>query len=274
MRQVSPAAARGGGLCGAVGALACAGLLAGASAKTFTEEEVAAAVARLIGAGEQAGVYVLSDPVTGTSLRLVFDRIRVVRGLSEFGWFPDVIFHEETTPAKQYAVDFWLKPDGDRLKLMDVRIHKDPQPDGQSWMTITRTPLLWWWLPTLERSSAVVGKQAWQVMGAIHEHIVEAQKDDAYPLALADGKTVPTELVAIYQPVGRAREDGRYFACIELRKKGAPAASYAVDFWVDPDARSVTAGAARSFEHPPAGNGKAAAEPPCRLEGVAFDVVE
>jgi hypothetical protein len=269
-----PAGAKAAILCAAVTAGACAGLTATGSAKSFTDEEVAAAVTRLVAERSQDGVYTLYDLRTGNSLALVYDDIRVIRGLAEFGWFPDVIFHDKDAPAKKYAVDFWLKPDGDRLTLVDVRVHKEPQPDGKSWMTITRTPLLWWWLPTLERASAVVGKQAWQVMGVVHAHIIKAQKDGAYPLAITPGKIIPAELVEIYQPVGRDKENGRYFVCAELRKIGAPAASYAVDFWLDPEAGSVSVGNTRHFENSRAGDGKAASEPRCRFEGFAFDVVE
>jgi hypothetical protein len=252
-------------------AFACAPPL---DAKPLTEEDVTAAVTKLIAAGSKDGAYPVYDPRTGETLALVLDDIRVVRGLPDFGWFPDVVFHDKTNEKRKFTIDFWLKPDGDALKLMDVRVHKDAKPDGQSWMMITRAPLLWWWLPTLKRASAVEGMQAWQVMGRVHEHIVAAQKEGAYPLATGDGNAIPTELVAIYQPVGRAREGGRYFACAELRKIGEPSAAYAVDFWLDPDARSVTVGTTRSLEHPRAGTGKAASESPCRFEGLAFDVVE
>ena len=47
-----------------------------------------------------------------------------------YGWFPNVAFHDKATPAKKYTLDFWLMPHGDKLKLMDVRIHKAPKPDG------------------------------------------------------------------------------------------------------------------------------------------------
>jgi hypothetical protein len=273
--RVGSAGAASRKFCGAaVAAVACAGLVNATGAKTLTEPEVAEAVTRMIGERSRDGVFTLHDPTSGQSLALVLDDIRVMRGLPEFGWFPDVVFHDKDAPQKKYTVDFWLLPDGNGLKLMDVRVHKDARPDGSSWMMITRAPLLWWWLPTLKRASAVEGTQAWQVMGRVHAHVVEAQKDGAYPLAVADGKTVPTELIAIYQPVGRAREDGRYFACAELRKMGEPTASYAVDFRLDPNARSVTVGTARLIEIPRAGTGKAASEPPCRFEGLAFDVVE
>jgi hypothetical protein len=261
-------------LCAAALAFACTGFTLSASAKEFSEEEVTAFLTRLIAERTQDGVFTLHDPGSGQALALVFDNIRVVRGLQGFGWFPDVVFHDKDAPKKKYAVDFWLKPDGNELRLMDARVHKDAKPDGTSWMMITRSPLLWWWLPTLKRASAVTGVQAWQVMGAIHTHIVESQQGGAYPLAIADGKAVPAELVAIYQPVGRSKEDGRYFACAKLRNIGVAPAFYAVDFWLDQDAGSVTVGTAHPFENPRADGGEAASEPHCRFEDLAFDVVE
>lgn len=262
------------GVCGTALVLASVELSAAAGPRPLTEADVTAAVTRIIEQRSKDGAFALRDPRTGQSLALVLDEVRIVRGLPEFGWFPEAIFRDRDIPKKKYALDFWLKPEGEGLRLMDVRVHKDAKPDGSSFMMITRAPLLWWWLPTLKRQSAVEGVQAWQVMGRIHEHIVGVQKDGAYPLSLADGKTVPTELVAIYQPVGRAKSDGRYFACAELRNKGGADAFYAVDFWLDPDARSVKAGTARPIENPRAESGKPASEPRCRIEDLAFEVVE
>lgn len=271
--DASPVSGVARGLCAAA-VLACAGLVATAGAKNFNEDDVTAAVTALIAERAKDGVLSVRDPKAGTTLALVLDNIRIVRGLPDFGWFPDVVFHDKDDPKKKYTVDFWLKPVGDRLKLMDVRVHKDAKPDGNSFMMITRAPLLWWWLPTLKRASTITGMQAWQVMGWVHEHIVEAQKDGAFPLALQDGKIIPTELVALYQPVGRAKEDGRYFACAELRNIADEGASYAVDFRLDPDARSIEVGTIRQIEDPHADRGKATSESPCRFEGSAFDVVE
>lgn len=258
----------------AASAIWCAASVAIAKADPFTEDDVAAHVSELIEERSKGGVFSLHDAKTGEDLRLVFERIRIVRGLPEFGWFPDVVFHAKDDPKKQYTVDFWLKPDGGELKLVDAHVHKAPKPDGDSWMMITRSPLLWWWLPTLKRASALKGVQAWQVMGTVHEHIISQRDNGAYALALANGKTVPSELAAIHQPVGRLREDGRYFACAELRKIGTPTTSYAVDFLLDTDTHSVTVGEARPFEIPHAGSGKATGESPCRFEASAFDVVE
>jgi hypothetical protein len=35
-----------------------------------------------------------------------------------YGWFANVIFHDQDEPKKQYAIDFWFKPRCDKLTLM------------------------------------------------------------------------------------------------------------------------------------------------------------
>ena len=77
-------------------------------------------------------------------------------------------------------------------------------------------------------------------------------------------------IAAVSQPL---KESG-HFSRPVLRNKGAPSVSCAIDFWLDPDVRSVTVGTARQFEKPGVGIGKATSESPCRFEGLAFDVVE
>ena len=119
---------------------------------------------------------------------------------------------------------------------MHVRIHKVPKRDGASWMSITRPPLPWWWLPTMERASAVAGMPAWQVMGAIHLHIAEANT------TAGDAPATSATLVDILQPVGRSKSDGRYFACAEFRKLGTEPAFYSAAYWLDPKTKLVTAG--------------------------------
>ena len=60
-----------------------------------------------------------------------------------YGWFANVIFHDKDKPKKQYAIDFWFKPDGQELKLMDIRVQKGPKRDGDSYYhdhTACRSP--------------------------------------------------------------------------------------------------------------------------------------
>lgn len=259
-------------LCGrtvlSTGVLALAAVAAAAAPKALTEEDVTAAVRDVIAARSTDGVFPFTDPRTGEHLDLVLDDVRLVRGLPVYGWFPNVVFHDRADPAKKYALDFWLKQAGERLELMHVRIHKVPKRDGSSWMSITRAPLPWWWLPTMERASAVAGMPAWQVMGAVHLHIAEAS---TAPGDAADGAAT---LVDILQPVGRSKADGRYFACAEFRKLGTEPAFYSTAYWLDPKTKLVTAGSVTASTNAPAGGSKAATEPHCDIGGITFDIVD
>jgi hypothetical protein len=247
---------------------------ASAAAKEFSEDEVTAAVRRLIDERSHDGVFNYFDPRSGETMALVVDDVRVVRGLPGFGWFPNVNFHERTTAAKKYALDFWLKPDGEALKLMDVRIHKAPQPDGAGWMSITRSPLAWWWLPTIERASAVASMPAWQVLGMIHTRVAEGRKGDVTSLTSPDGTELSLQLVDIEQPVGRARADGRYFACGLLRKFGSSGTFYSILYWLDAKTKLVTAGSATPIGSARSGANKAAAEPRCDVGTIAYDIID
>lgn len=256
--------------------MACAIALAtsaGAAERSFSEEDVAAAVKDVVGRRTKDGAFRFADPATGEQLSLVYDGIRIVRGLPHFGWFPNVNFHDASELKKKYALDFWLVPDGVHLKLMAIRIHKAPQPEGTAWTSITRAPLPWWWLPTIERASAVAGMQAWQVMGAIHERIANAKPGDGTLPVGGDGKPLALEMIDVVQPVGRAKADGRYFACVEFRAQGTQLARYAADYWLEPKSRTVTFGRLK-----PEGLGteanKAAKEPRCDVGGAAFDVID
>jgi hypothetical protein len=51
---------------------------------------------------------------TLTNRCLPIDQIKIVRG--SYGWFANVIFHDKDEAKKQYAIDFWFKPDGNELK--------------------------------------------------------------------------------------------------------------------------------------------------------------
>lgn len=247
---------------------------AGAAPRELTDEDVSATVKAVIAERTRGGIFPFTDARTGDQLSLVLDDVRIVRGLPGYGWFPNVNFHAQDNPAKKYALDFWLKPDGDRLKLMDIRIHKATQLDGGAWMSITRAPLAWWWLPTIERASAVAGVQAWQVMGDIHAHIAATKNGEAIELRDAGGRQLSLQLVDIDPPVGRSKAGGRYFACALLRKFGNPAAFYSTAYWLDAKTKLVTAGSVKEVDAASGGESKAAAEPRCDVEGIAFDVVD
>ena len=93
------------------------------------------------------GAFVFHDPKLDADLNLVFEQIKIVRGMEGYGWFANAIFHDKDVPKKQYAIDFWLKPEGDKLTLMDIRVQKGPKQDGDSYYMVTRMPVAWWWLP-------------------------------------------------------------------------------------------------------------------------------
>lgn len=255
----------------ALTALAVTAGVAVAATQDLTDEEVTAAVKAVIAERSADGVFAFTDARTGDRLSLVLDGVRIVRGLPVYGWFPNVAFHDKATPAKKYTLDFWLMPRGDKLKLMDIRIHKAPKPDGASWMSVTRAPLAWWWLPTMKRASAVTGLQAWQVMGEIHTRIAKQEQDGIVTLSDAGGASFPAELVDVLQPVGTSKADARYFACAEFRKLGSEPAFYSTVYWMDPKTKLVTAGRVANAR---TGESKAAAEPHCDIGGIAFDIVD
>ena len=102
--------------------------------KSFTEEDVNAAVKKVIDERTKDGAFVFRDPKLNADLHLIFDQIKNVRGMEGYGWFPNVIFHDKDEPKKQYAIDFWFKPEGQDLKLMDIRVQKGPKQEGDSWV--------------------------------------------------------------------------------------------------------------------------------------------
>ncbi|MGB6388980.1 MAG: hypothetical protein WBE08_14135, partial [Methyloceanibacter sp.] len=99
----------------------------------FTEADVNAATKKVVDARSKDGVFVFRDPKLNADLNLTFDKIKVVRGMKGWGWFANVIFNDKDEPKKQYAIDFWFKPDGKELTLMDIRVQKGPKRDGDGY---------------------------------------------------------------------------------------------------------------------------------------------
>jgi len=201
----------------------------------FTEADVNAATAKVVDARSKDGVFVFRDPKLNADLNLIYDKIKVVRGMKGWGWFANVIFTDKDEPKKQYAIDFWFKPDGKELKLMDIRVQKGPKRDGDGWTLITRLPVAWWWLPVQEHPGDMEVTRAWHVMSAIHNYIAN-NKDANGDLEVKDdktGETVPLEFVEIHQPVRHLKKEGEYFVCTDFRKPGSQDEYYDIDFWVD-----------------------------------------
>src|SRR6476659_2956896 len=68
--------------------------------KSFTEEDVNAAVKKVIDERTKDGAFVFRDPKLNADLHLIFDQLKNVRGMEGYGWFPNVIFHDKDEPKK------------------------------------------------------------------------------------------------------------------------------------------------------------------------------
>src|SRR5262245_15765053 len=144
-------------------------MLGRVSAGEIDEGTVKQAVADVIAQRSKDGAFVFHDP--DADLNLVFEPVKTVRGMQCYGWFANVIFHDKSSDQKKYAIDFWFKPDGEKLTLMDIRVQKGPKQEGEGWIMVTRLPVAWWWLPVQEHPGDMEVTRAWQVMGAIHDYI-------------------------------------------------------------------------------------------------------
>jgi YHS domain-containing protein len=204
-------------------------------AKDFTEDDVNAAVKKTVDARSKDGAFVFHDPKLDADLNLIFEQIKIVRGMEGYGWFANAIFHDKDEAKKQYAIDFWFKPEGQELKLMDIRVQKGPKQEGDSWTMVTRMPVAWWWLPVQEHPGSMEVTRAWQVMSAIHSYVATHKDKDGH-LDIKDdktGETLPLDFVEIHQPVRHLKKEGQYFACTDFRKPGSKDEYYDIDFWVD-----------------------------------------
>jgi len=204
-------------------------------AKSFTEEDVNAAVKKTVDERTKDGAFVFRDPKLDQDLNLIFEQIKIVRGMEGYGWFANTIFHDKDEAKKQYAIDFWFKPVGQDLKLMDIRVQKGPKQEGDGYTMITRMPVAWWWLPVQEHPGSMEVTRAWQVMSAIHSYIA-THKDKDGNLPIKDdktGETLPLQFVEIHQPVRHLKKEGEYFACTDFRKPGSKDEYYDIDFWVN-----------------------------------------
>lgn len=247
-----------------------------APTRAFTEEDAEAAATRVIEERSKDGLFQFLDPRTGDTLRLKFQKFGIIRGMAGYGWFPNAVFHVEGIEKKQYAIDFWFVPDGDQLRLMDIRIHKAPVADGNSFYMKTRSPVAWWWLPVSEHPGDPEVTRAWHVMSAIHRHVAKLRKDGVYHLKdEKTGQTVPLEFVEIHMPVRRLKEDGRYFACTDFRKSGSKTEFYDVDFWLDKKTGEIEVGSVRIHKVPVQDqeNGLWYQEKRYDFRGMNFDVV-
>ena len=192
--------------------------------RDFTEEDVNAATKKVVDERSKDGVFVFRDPKLNADLNLVYEKIKIVRGMEGWGWFANTIFHDKDNPKKQYAIDFWFKPDGKELKLMDIRVQKGPKQDGDNWIMITRMPVAWWWLPVQEHPGDMEVTRGWHVMSAIHNYIAK-NKDKDGNLVVKDDKIGRKRPARIRRDpsAGAASQEGRaVFRVHRLPQAGQP----------------------------------------------------
>ncbi len=245
-----------------------------ASAADVDESAVNDAVAAVIAERSKDGAFVFRDPKLDADLNLIFEQVKIVRGMEGYGWFANTIFHDKDTPKKQYAIDFWFKPDGGKLKLMDIRVQKGPKPEGDGWIMVTRLPVAWWWLPVQEHPGDMEVTRGWHVMSAIHNYIA-TNKDESGHLPVKDdktGETVPLEFIEMHQPIRRLKEDGRYFACTDFRKPGSKDEYYDIDFWLETKSGKLRVADIKMHKVPVQEDGIWRQEPRYTFEGMDFDV--
>ncbi|MGC2408595.1 MAG: hypothetical protein WA441_00905 [Methyloceanibacter sp.] len=240
--------------------------------KAFTEDDVNAAVKEVVDARTKDGAFVFHDPKLDADLNLLFDQIKIVRGMSGYGWFANVIFHDKDEAKKQYAIDFWFKPEGQELKLMDIRVQKGPKQEGEGYVMITRLPVAWWWLPIQEHPGDMEVTRAWQVMGAIHSYIATHKNKDGH-LDIKDdktGETLPLDFVEIHQPVRHLKKEGEYFVCTDFRKPGSKD-EYYIDFWVNQKTGKLEVDDVKVHKVPVQEDGIWTQVPRYTFEGMDFD---
>jgi hypothetical protein len=66
--------------------------------KAFSEEDVNAAVKTVIDGRSKDGAFVFRDPKLNADLNLVYEQIKIVRGMEGYGWFANTIFHDKDNP--------------------------------------------------------------------------------------------------------------------------------------------------------------------------------
>jgi hypothetical protein len=242
--------------------------------KEFTEDDVDKRVQEVIAERSKDGAFVFHDPKLDADLNLQFEQIKIVRGMEGYGWFANVIFHDKDEAKKQYAIDFWFKPEGDQLKLMDIRVQKGPKQEGDGWIMITRMPVAWWWLPVQEHPGDTEVTRAWQVMSAIHSYIA-THKDANGALEIKDdktGETLPLDFVEIHQPVRHLKKEGEYFVCTDFRKPGSKDEYYDIDFWVNQKGGKLQVDNVKIHKVPVQEDGIWTQVPRYTFEGMDFDV--
>jgi hypothetical protein len=204
----------------------------------FQGSDAAALVKDEIGKQSQQnnGVFPYVDSLNGDHLKLSFDGVDFVRTIDGYGFFPVVNFHDAQDPQKKYQIDFWIQPEDGKLQLQETRIHKAPVRADGKWMSVTRDPVAWWWIPASEHPGHLAEKRGWEVMSAVEQDAMQESLAHNGTFKIKDdktGKVLDLEFVDTHQPVRQLDDGGHYFACTDFRVAGTKDQIYDIDFWVN-----------------------------------------
>ncbi len=97
--------------------------------RKFYVDDIKTAMMAHIAAHQDAdGVFRMRDDRTGEMLALRFVTIHdPVRVIGRDTYFACTDFKVEGAPEKVYDLDFWMRPQGDRLEIYDAKVHKEPR---------------------------------------------------------------------------------------------------------------------------------------------------
>ena len=242
----------------------------------FTSDDAQNYVDKLIKeqSAKNGGVFVFDDPVTNTSVPLIYENVDFTRTLDGYGFFPDVIFHAKGDPNEKYLVDFWIAPRDGKLAVLETRIYEAPVKDGNTWTTEQRQPKPWWWIPASEHPGQTEQKRSWEIMSAIDGYIQTTAKNGI--LTLKDDKTgdeIPLQFVDVHQPVRRLKDNGQFFACTDFRKAGTTDQFYDIDFWIDTKSGKLEVSNVKVHKVPIFINGSYVQIPRYNFDSKTFDIV-
>ncbi len=239
-----------------VGGVICT-LATATEAADYSRDQVKAGVNEYIAAKSREGgsLFKLTDDKTGEDLALEFVRIRpLIRGIEGAGYFVWTDLRVKAESGKAYDVDFWIKPQGEKLTIAETAIHREPQKIDNQWDQVTRSPQLWWWKVAAEHGGSPVQQElgakpttehpgpqaeaftAEQIKAAMSHYIATKTKEDGGAFKIRDDKTgldLALEFVKIHNPVRKIEGRG-YFACTDFRVQGEPKKLYDLDFWLNP----------------------------------------
>ena len=187
------------------------------------------------------GAFVFHDPKLNADLNLVFEQVKIVRGMEGYGWFANTIFHDKENAQEAVRHRLLVQARRRQAQADGHPRAEGPEAGGRrldhGHAHAGRLVVA----PVQEHPGDMEVTRAWQVMSAIHNYIA-TNKDANGDLPVKDdktGETVPLQFVEIHQPVRHLKKDGQYFVCTDFRKPGSTDEYYDIDFWVTRRAASL-----------------------------------